>query len=379
MLKIVITGGHHNSALPVIELLLQRYNTSQSQDLQIHWFGHRTTIKGDTKDSLEYQEITQLNIPFYELKAGKLYKTFDIIRLLKVPFGLFHALYFLLKIKPDLIVSFGGYLAAPTVIAGKILGVPSITHEQTVVAGYANKLIAHFADKILLSWPQSRIYFPGEKTVVTGLPLRNEITQLSSQSFISPNNLPTIYITAGKTGSHVINLTVKAALPELLKFANIIHQCGDNSIFDDFSDANKNYEAFKDQVPGVYYPKKYVFADEIGEAYNRSTLVIARSGAHTTAELLFLEKPCVLVPIPWVSHNEQFENANILKNAGLAEILEEKNLSAEALISSVKKIIQNPSKYIMVSDFNKEFLEQNASQNIVEEIASQLSKSSQVN
>src|SRR3989304_6333470 len=75
--------------------------------------------------------------------------------MLRLPLGFVHALYLLLKLRPAGIVSFGGYLAVPTVICGWLLGIPSITHEQTIVAGYANKILSHFVKKIALTWPQS--------------------------------------------------------------------------------------------------------------------------------------------------------------------------------------------------------------------------------
>lgn len=101
-MKMVITGGHHNSALPVIKELEKRYS-----DLSIFWFGHKSSIKGDKNQTLEYHEITAMDIPFYNLQAGKLYKTYDIRRLIKIPIGYFHALYLLFQIKPDIILSFG--------------------------------------------------------------------------------------------------------------------------------------------------------------------------------------------------------------------------------------------------------------------------------
>ncbi len=166
-MRIVITGGHHSSALPVIAKLREEYPQTQ-----LYWIGHRRSLKGDVNDTLEYQEIKALGIPFYDLKAGKVYRTYDLVRLLRVPFGYFQAFSWLIKIKPDAILSFGGYLAVPVVIAGWFLGIPSITHEQTVAAGYANKVISHFVKKILISWKESEKYYPSGKIIFSGLPIR---------------------------------------------------------------------------------------------------------------------------------------------------------------------------------------------------------------
>jgi UDP-N-acetylglucosamine--N-acetylmuramyl-(pentapeptide) pyrophosphoryl-undecaprenol N-acetylglucosamine transferase len=197
-MKLVITGGHHSSALPVINELKRR-----NPDIELYWIGHRHSLKGDKNDTLEYKEITALSIPFYELNTGKFYKTYNPFKVLKVINGLFQSYKILSKIKPDLIMSFGGYLAVPVVIVGYLLKIPAITHEQTMVTGYANKVISRFAKKILLSWESSKKYYPGKSTVVTGIPLRSSIFNVSSNIFETQNNLPTILIMGGKSGSHI--------------------------------------------------------------------------------------------------------------------------------------------------------------------------------
>lgn len=362
-MKIVITGGHHNSALPVIKKLKEKV-----PDVEVFWIGHKYSMKGDTNPTLEYREITDLGIPFFVLKAGKVYKTYDSRQLLKVPFGLIQALYFLIKIRPDVILSFGGYLAPPVVIAGAALGIPSLTHEQTVTTGYSNKLISLFVKKVMISWHESEKYFPKRKVVYTGLPLRNSIFEVDSKSFKTENNLPTIYISAGKTGSHFINETVKSSLEKLLSFCNIIHQCGDNSVYNDFEKLDAKHQEIKNLVSGSYFLRKFVFENEIGEAYNVSNLVVSRSGAHTVCELLALKKPCILIPISWVSHNEQYKNAEMLKNYGLAEILEQKDLTSKELVRKVKNVLENIVKYQLNNLQALEFLKQDPAELIANEI-----------
>jgi UDP-N-acetylglucosamine--N-acetylmuramyl-(pentapeptide) pyrophosphoryl-undecaprenol N-acetylglucosamine transferase len=332
--NLVITGGHHSSALPVIKSIKKT-----NPETRIYWIGHRRTLKGDKNDTLEYKEIAALGIPFFDLKAGKVYKTFDLERLLKVPFGFFQALVLLIKIKPDIILSFGGYLAAPVVIAGWVLGIPSVTHEQTVVAGYANKLISHFVQKILVSWPQSEENFDKRKTILVGIPIREEVTKVLSNSFVSDNNLPTIYIGGGKTGSHLLNMLVLDKFSELLSLCNVIHQCGDNSVYNDCDNLATFYGSIKKDVIGKYYPRKFILENEIGEAYAKSDLVISRAGAHTIAELLLIKKPCILIPIPWVSHNEQFQNASLLEKAGIAKVLNENELTGESFLKQIKETL----------------------------------------
>ncbi|PIS22622.1 hypothetical protein COT50_00910 [candidate division WWE3 bacterium CG08_land_8_20_14_0_20_41_10] len=332
-MKIVITGGHHSSALPVIKKLREQY-----PEVQIYWFGHKFSAQGDKNPTLEFHEITTLGIPFYHIHAGKFYRTLNLKRLAKIPYGFFQCLGLLIKLKPDAILSFGGYIAVPTVLAGWFLGIPSVTHEQTVVAGWANLVVSKFAKKVLISWQESAKYFPKKKTVFVGLPLRQEIFKVTSNNFVFNNALPVVYITAGKIGSHIINKVVGECLGNLLSFCNIIHQCGDNSVFNDFEVLTNLKSRLGDTV-GKYYLRKFVFEDEIGEAFAKSNVVVSRSGAHTTGELLALKKLCLLIPIPWVSHNEQYENAKILVDAELGSILPEAKLFSQSLTDGVKTML----------------------------------------
>jgi len=330
--RLVFTGGHHTSALVVAkELILQgKY--------KVVWFGHRYSMWGDKSDSAEYKEVIAAGIKFYDLKAGKFYNTFNPLKLIRIPWGFIQAFYFLLKIHPAGIVSFGGYLAVPTVITGWLLGIPSVTHEQTMVAGWANRLIANFSRKIAITWPESAKFYPKSKTILTGLPLRLEIIQLKNQIDRIPNTcLPAgkaehrvIYITGGKQGSHLINQIVFSILPELVKKYTVIHQTGSSSIHNDYQHAldlvQKNYEVFD------FDSQKAIKALKLAD------IVIGRAGAHTIYELAVLGKKCILIPIPWVSHNEQLINAQMLENSGLATVIPEDKLNGERILMALQDI-----------------------------------------
>ena len=361
-MKVVITGGHHTSAIPVIKEL------RKNPQVEIFWFGHKYSIEGDKNPTLEYREITALGVPFYSLKAGKLYKTANIARLLKVPFGFFQSFYLLLKIKPNIILSFGGYLAAPVVFAGWFMGIPSVTHEQTVVVGYSNKFISYFAKKILVTWNESKKYFPGKNVITVGLPLRKEIFEQKTNNLNLNPILPTVYITAGKTGSHTINEAVLEALPDLLTTVNVVHQSGDASVYNDYQRLLERSQTIS--AAGKYNLRKFVLEDEIGEVFSKAKLVVGRSGAHTVYELLATEKPAILIPIPWVSHNEQFENAAMLYRIGLARILEEKDLSPKSLIVTLKLALENLDQMkLRDKDFKKNIIT-NSAELIVNELLS---------
>ena len=354
-MKIIFCGGHHNSALLVARALKQKGH-------RIFWFGHKYTMIGDKNPGAEYLEVNAEKISFIEIKAGKWQPKFNfLINFLRIPFGFGQSLFWLIKIRPKLIVSFGGYLALPVSIAGYFLRIPIVTHEQTTVAGVANTLIAKISVKVLVSFPSSVEHFPSKKVVLTGLPIRTEIFDKGKKLF--ENSKKTIYITGGKQGAHLINEEVFKILPKLLENFNVIHQCGSTSLFNDIDTGRQLKEKLNKDFN--YLIKEYFFEDEIGSVFKSADFVISRAGAHTVYELMYLGKPSLLIPIPWSSKNEQMHNAQALKEMGLAEILQQKYLEKGLLLPSIEKFskdLQDYQKSTNVKIIN------DATQNVVKEI-----------
>lgn len=335
LMQIVITGGHHSSGLAVVKKLKEKGVNN------FLWLGHKYSMWGDKNVSAEYNEVKKAGIPFKELKAGKVYKTYHPLKLLRVPLGFLQAFWYLRQYQPDLIISFGGYLAVPVVLTGWLLRIPSVTHEQTTIVGLANRLIAKFAQKIFISWPQSQKYFDPRKVVLTGLPLREEIFTAKSDQFQFNNQQSVIYVTGGKQGSHIINEAIKLSLPQLLTKVNIIHQCGSSSLHNDFQTLMNLKKSLPTDLQEKYLVKDYYYQEEIGSVFATSGLVVSRAGAHTIYELAALAKPAIFIPIPWVSHNEQYKNARILVNVGMARILPEDQLNTDNLLKEVDYVLSN--------------------------------------
>ena len=347
---VVFTGGHHTSSLVVAKAL-------QAKGWRIVWFGHRYSMWGDRRDSGEYREVTAAGVKFYNLWAGKFYKTYNPIKLILIPVGFIHSLLLLLLTTPRGIVSFGGYLAVPVVVCGWLLGIPSITHEQTVVAGWANKLISLFVRKIAVSWPGSLNLYPKHKVILTGLPLRPEILKIKQQMTINDHELPrmTIYITGGKQGSHVINQVIFNNIAALTKKYNVIHQTGTATVFGDLQKARMI------NVPG-YTTFGFDSAKAL-KALAAADVVVSRAGAHIIYELGFLGKRSVLIPIPWVSHHEQEKNAQILVDAGLAVTISESALTIKTLVTAIEK-----AKRLTASPMNLLGQAETAMVNLIEEV-----------
>lgn len=364
-IRIVITGGHHTPALALIEELKERGN------FEFHWIGHRVSLSGERTLSVELKTMEKLGIPFYSLQAGKFYRT-NVGEWLKIPVGFLHALYLLLKVRPRLVISFGGYLAAPVVLAAFFLRIPSVTHEQTVVSGWANQFIALLTQKIFVSWPESLPKFPKGKAILAGNPVRRAIFEVATDRFRFKNDLPVVYITGGKQGAHLINEAVRGALSQFLEKYNLIHQTGSSEIFQDY----QKLILLRNQLPRFLQERdiaqEYFGEEEIGAVYAASTLVVGRSGANTITELVALGKPAVLIPIPWVSHEEQLRNAELFAKRGAALILPEAQLSPKTLLAAIDQVAQNLSRYERAARQAKELVDPRAAEKIASEIISLL-------
>ena len=339
--KILITGGHLACAVAVLDGLVAKGFTN------IVWVGAKYVQTDVYNNSAEYKLITGKNIKFIELNAGKLWrkvtiKTFSkaIKNFLLIPVGFFRARKIIVQEKPELIISFGGFLALPIVIAAKLSKIKVVTHEQTITVGLANKIISKFADKIFISFKQSVKYFPSKKVVYTGLPLRKEIFTKTTDFFKFKNNNPVIYVTGGNQGANTINWRLFKILPQLLGIANVIHQVGASTITNDLLNASQIKNQLTEEVRDNYYYYTNSF-DSIGEIFSKANIILSRSGANTVYEIMALGKLAVLIPIPWSSGQEQLLNAKLVASTGLGFILDQydampPNELYQAIINSIE-------------------------------------------
>lgn len=336
-MKILVTGGHHNSALVIAQALRQK-------NYSIIWAGHRYTMVGDRHDSLEYQEVTEANFPFIDTIAGKFHRRAHPIHWLRLPLGFIQAFFILINTKPQLILSFGGYVAVPLALVGKLFKIPIIAFEQTATIGRANKLISKFSHKNFLTWQSSLRHFPPKTSEVAGLPLRPQFFSTKKPKKIFKNNQPTILITGGKQGAHIINRTLLSLLPNLLKRFNVIHQTGGSLKTKDFSKAKNIKQSLPKDQQSSYLVKPHFTWQQMLENLIQADLVISRSGAHIVYELLALKKPAILIPLPFAFKNEQAKNAQKAVAAKLATLLPQKNLSPQSLSRAINRFFKATKK-----------------------------------
>src|SRR3989344_6440377 len=184
-MKVLITGAHFTTAVAVIEELKnlsalpyrQAGGRQDKENIEIVYVGRKTTMEGDSSPSAESQILPKMGVKFIPIVAGRLQRSFTLYTvpaLLKIPVGFLQSIYIILREKPDVVVSFGGYVGVPVVFVSWLWSIPILIHEQTLVSGLANKISGLFADKVAVSFNMEHS-FNKEKVILTGNPIRKEI------------------------------------------------------------------------------------------------------------------------------------------------------------------------------------------------------------
>lgn len=332
-MKILLTGTHFTPAIAVIEAL-KKYDSA----IELVYIGRQTTREGDPALSAESKVIPKLGVKFIPLTTGRLQRTFSrytIPSLFKIPVGLVQSFWILLTAKPAVVVSFGGYVGLPVVVSAWLLSIPILIHEQTLVPGLANTVSNWFADKIAVSFPRSTT---SAKVVFTGNPLRAEIFHQNAPDqykrfFISAKKAhkQVLLVTGGNQGAHFINQVVEQSLEQLLKDYYIIHQTGDSGFQD--------YERLSaDKKPG-YLVTNFI-SDGMGYCMQSADVVVSRAGINSLVELAYYQTPVVVIPLPFISNNEQVVNARYFAQLRLAEVIEQSQLTPQTLCTALQTAVK---------------------------------------
>lgn len=352
--KIIVTGGgsggHISAALSVISSLEERYVLDKSHFLYI---GGDLGMEGEKPgNSLEQKLMKGKGFECKFIRAGKLQRSlsFNTIKLLfRTILGLMDSYKIVKKFKPEIIISTGGYVTVSVCLIAKLFKSKIYLHEQTATVGLTNKIVGKLAEKIFISFPSSFKYFPKGKALLTGNLVRPEIFETKAQGNFAESikgmvsnrdRYPIIYISGGGLGSHLINETVKESLKMLLQKYQIILQTGDNKVFNDYKILIGYKENLEKDLRSRFLPVTFIQAKDLGYLLHNIDLYVGRAGANTVYEMGVLQIPSIFIPIPWVTHNEQYKNAEVLVNLGLAEIIQEGELTSSCLLLRLEKFLQ---------------------------------------
>ena len=329
--KIVLTGGHAGStAYSVVQALKKSV-----VDWEISFIGTKYAIEGKDTKTFEYSVFPKIGVKFYPIVTGRVQRRFSkwtLLSLLKIPVGILYAFKVLTTVKPDIVMSFGGFAAYPVVLASWFYRIPVVIHEQTAAVGRANRYSSFFACKILLARKESEKYFKKDKLEVVGNPISEEILKIRPKA---TGYKSTLLITGGSRGSVVVNELVEEVLEDILRKYHVIHQVGADNL--------ERYEKTKNSLPKELRDKYQVlgFVDprKWWEVLDASDAAVSRAGANSVSEFIATKRPSLLIPIPWSYLNEQVLNAKNAQKHHLAIILEQEGLKAKTLLESIQKLM----------------------------------------
>lgn len=299
-------------------------------------------LKNKTADNLEAlfigtyagpekEFLSRYPIIFKPILAGKLRRYFSLKNFLD-PFlillGCLQSLIIILKFKPKLIISAGSFAAVPVILIAKILNIKVLIHQLDLQASLSNRLVKNLADKITVTFKESLVNFPKNKTACVGAVLREEIKQTLPAA--QENN---VLILGGGTGALTLNQLIAEVIPLLPEEITVNHVTGKNKAIVVNGYANYNQ---CDLLAEDYYAK-----------IAAAQLVVSRAGLGALTELAYLTKPTVIIPI---ASSQQEKNAEYFADRGAAVYLKQTKLSAEGLTGEIVGLLKEKTKLKHLSD-----------------------------
>jgi UDP-N-acetylglucosamine--N-acetylmuramyl-(pentapeptide) pyrophosphoryl-undecaprenol N-acetylglucosamine transferase len=365
-IKIVIagggTGGHVLPAVSVIEELSRR-----QIETDYLWIG--------SHDGVEQREAKRRNIAFVPVQTGKFRRYLDPKTLVdagRVPTGVVQSRRQLNAFQPDVVFSTGGFVSVPTVIAAFRLA-PVLTHEQTAIVGLATRVNARFSSVLALSHEQTRSLINGRRSrvIVTGNPVRlsllDGMAERGFAQFEFDPTVPLLYVTGGMNGSSPINQRIEALLPGLLDHCQILHQAGPPTANDDAARLERIRGSWPEHHQRRYRVVETV-GDELRDVYAAASLVLARAGAGTIAELPLVAKPSILIPLPRSGGGEQDVNAGVLGSGGAAIVIAQADATPERLRSEILTLLRDQTRLQSMTTNSRSLARPDAAATLADEL-----------
>jgi UDP-N-acetylglucosamine--N-acetylmuramyl-(pentapeptide) pyrophosphoryl-undecaprenol N-acetylglucosamine transferase len=319
------TGGHLFPGIAIVEEFLQR-----NRNDQILFVG---TNRGIEKKILGDLGFLLQTIDIEGIKGKKWRKS--MAALLRIPRSLIQSFRIIRRFSPALVIGVGGYASGPVVLTARLLGIPTAIAEQNALPGLTNRILGRMVNRIFVSFAQTEQCFRADKVVVSGNPIRQRF--FAEMKRPERQNRPfTILVFGGSQGAHAINRAVLEALDDmepLRDHLQIIHQTGSK----DRDAVAKAYEA--KGVTAEVLP----FIMDMAAAYQRADLLICRAGATSIAEITAAGKAAILIPFPFAVEDHQTKNAEVLVQAGAAEMIPEKELTGARLAAAIKRYYESPA------------------------------------
>lgn len=322
------TGGHVFPALAIGRAMLKEY-----PDADITFVG---TVRG-IESRVIPREGYDIRFIRSEGLVGK--NLISMLRsVIKVPLSMKDASRILRDIRPQLVLGVGGYSSGPVVFCARLLGIPTVIHEQNTLPGLTNRMLGKIADTVAVTYHESMKYFPRDKTYLTGNPVREEIThgdrERGFRTFHLDRQRFTVFVFGGSLGASNINRAVGeslACLEPVKDRIQFLHQTGEKEF-------GQMKALYRDRgFSGTVVP----FAYDMADAYAVADLLVSRAGATTLAELTACGKAAILVPYPFSAGNHQVINAKKLWDIGAAQMILDRDLNGRTLSDMIRFLMED--------------------------------------
>ncbi|MDP2939397.1 MAG: undecaprenyldiphospho-muramoylpentapeptide beta-N-acetylglucosaminyltransferase [Candidatus Omnitrophota bacterium] len=360
-MKVIIcasgAGGHVFPALILAKRLRQ-------ENSQVYFVVDKVGIESRLiENGLVIEFISATKISFSSI-VDFLKGTINLIK------SFFESLDILKRVKPSVVIGFGGYASFPIVSCAWLYRIPIIIHEQNVIPGKANRILSFFSKKIAVSFIQTIKYFPANKKIIyTGCPVRQELFEVRREDSFKFFNLNpdkfTILVMGGSRGSHKIN-------EEFVKAVSLIREKSQFQIIHLTGDKDLDYVRSAFDLIGAVVCC-VAFLEKMGYAYNIADLVISRAGASSLAEIVSFKIPSILIPYPF-AYNHQMANALSLEKKGVAIVIEDKNLSKDKLKEILSNLLDNKGKLKAMKECFNRIAVPDATKNLVQLVISLVDK-----
>lgn len=338
------TGGHVFPALAVAEELRAR--------------GHEITWLGTTEQRLEARVVPAAGFELEQISMQGL-RGHGLLRKLMMPLRMMKAIGQCRKVyrrrKTALVVSFGGYVCGPAGLAAKAAGIPLLVHEQNAVAGMTNKMLARFAQHVMVGFAGAQQQLPGAEVV--GNPLRADWAKTAERA---AHDKIRLLVVGGSLGAQALNQAVPQAIQQLTQVAEleVLHQCGQGRV-------QEVEQAYADS--GVAQLQVVEFIDAMHQAYAEADVVICRAGALTVSELAVVGTPAVFVPLPHAVDDHQTANARELADVGAAVVMPQPQLQQiTPLVELLEQWLAQPRQLEQMRAQAAKAARPNATQAVVE-------------
>ena len=355
------TGGHIFPAVSIANAIKEL-----RPDAEILFVGAEGRMEMQRVPDAGYKII---GLPVAGFDRKHLWKNFAV--LMKLARSQWKARRIIKQFRPQVVVGVGGYASGPTLKTAGMMGVPTLIQEQNSYAGVTNKLLAKKASKICVAYEGMEKFFPADKIVITGNPVRQDLEEALSKKEealaffgLSPEK-KTILVVGGSLGARTINRSIQGDLDKFFASdVQVIWQTGRYY----YSDASKHLKAYRGMP--VWCSD---FITRMDYAYSAADLVISRAGASSISELCLLGKPVVLVPSPNVAEDHQTKNALALVHKDAAVMIADKDAEKD-LVPTALKIVHDDERLCTLSRNIETLAQRHSADRIVDEIVKIIDK-----